>query len=433
MSRLITALLAALEAVVAALVGLGIALVPLILLWSVHFGLEIDLAVFLRAGADVWLVGHGVDLVAQLDPVTAARTGVAGAGDPFPITIAFLGFALVTVLFARRIGRRSQAAGFAITGCLSAAAVTGGIGLALSFVASVPAATTSHWQAALLPALVAALGAVIGAIYETLASEADGGDDAPGPLLARWRELPVPPLAGALASIRVGAGAAFGVIAVAAVLLAGLLAADYATIVGLSQSLGAGADGGLAITLAELALVPNAIVWAASWILGPGFAIGDGTTFSPMGTLAGPVPGLPLLGILPTGGAALGIVWLIVPIVFGFVGATFAWPRFEAQTGSRAHAWYTPVVQALGAGVVAGVVLGLLAWWSGGAVGPGRLAVVGPDPIAVGAIAAATVGFGAIAGAFTARAMPRGADGGVRGDGRVEHSEEPYPEASIHF
>ena len=52
----------------------------------------------------------------------------------------------------------------------------------------------------------------------------------------------------------------------------------------------------------------------------------------------------------------------------------------------------------LGMGVVGGVVLGLLAWWSGGAAGPGRLVEVGPNPVAVGALAALELGVGAVAG-----------------------------------
>lgn len=409
MSRTAVALLAALEAAIAALVGLGIALVPLMLLWAVHFGLEVDLAVFLRATGDVWLLGHGVDLTVQLDAVTAELTGVAGAGDPFPITIAVLGFALVTVLFGARIGRRAAAAGHAVTAGLIAGVVFALVGGGLAIAASAPAAVPSVWQAIVLPAFVVGLGASIGAVGETFRLERAGRADASqGPLLARWRALPELPVAVVTAAVRAGAGAALGVVAVAGVLVALLIAADYATIVGLSQALGAGIDGGLAITAAELAVLPNAVLWVASWMLGPGFALGEGSTVSPTGTALGPVPGVPLLGILPPEGASLGIVWLIVPLVLGFAGANLAWPRFARTADARVAAWWAPVVVAAAAGVCAGLVLGLLAWWSGGAIGPGRLAVAGPDPLAVGGIAALTVFLGAIAGAFTARAMPRG-------------------------
>jgi hypothetical protein len=47
--------------------------------------------------------------------------------------------------------------------------------------------------------------------------------------------------------------------------------------------------------------------------------------------------------------------------------------------------------------------MGLLAWWSGGAAGPGRLADVGPMPLPVAGVAAATVGIGALVGTYAAR------------------------------
>ncbi|UOE42544.1 cell division protein PerM [Agromyces larvae] len=412
MSRLTISLLAALEAAVAALVGLGVAVVPLMVLWSMHFGLEVDAAAFLRAAGDVWLVGHGVDLVVTLDPLTAERTGVAGAGDPFPITFALLGFAFATVLFGRRIGRRSAAAGHAITGAIAAVAVFAGAGVAVSVLAQHPSATTSTWQAGLLPAFAMALGVAIGAIGEGLRQIDEGPDAATAdsrahPLLAVVDGVP-PVLVGAVrAAVRVGAGASFVILGLAAAVVAALIAVDYATIIGLSQTLGPGIDGGLALFVGELALLPNLVVWAAAWLLGPGFAIGAATSVSPNGTLLGPLPGVPLLGIVPADGVPFGMLWLLVPLVAGFAGATTVWSSFAAHraTAGMAQSWWSPAAIAAGAGVVAGVVLGLLAWWSGGAAGPGRLAVVGPEPLPVALMAALTVFLGALAGGFTARAL----------------------------
>jgi hypothetical protein len=54
-------------------------------------------------------------------------------------------------------------------------------------------------------------------------------------------------------------------------------------------------------------------------------------------------------------------------------------------------------------GIVAGALLGLLAWWSAGAMGPGRLAVVGPNPLLVGALAAAEIGVAAALGMLAGR------------------------------
>ena len=418
MRRTTIALLAGLEASVAALIGLGIALVPLMLLWAVHFGLAVDAALFLRAAADVWLLGHGVDLVVQLDAVTAEQTGLPGAGDPFPITIALLGFALISVAFARRIGRRSAAEGHSFTGGIAAVTVYAVVGFVLATAAGIDGARSSLWQAALLPALTMAIGVVIGAVTETLRD--DPMTDAAGGLVRRRvAELPPVLVDGVRIAVRIGAGAAFGLLAVAGVLVAVLITIDYATIAGLYQSLGSGIDGGIALTVAELSLIPNLVIWGAAWLLGPGFAIGAGSSVAPSGTLLGPMPGLPLLGALPNEAQPLGALWLVVPVLLGFAGAWLVAPSVlsllsPSSTGWNPRggrdvrsAWWFPAVIGVGAGAAAGLVLGLLAWWSGGAVGPGRLAEVGPDPWAVAGVAALAVGIGAIAGAYSARARGR--------------------------
>ncbi|UOQ88331.1 DUF6350 family protein [Agromyces endophyticus] len=400
MSRTTIALLSALEAAVAALIGIGVALVPLLIVWAVHYGLAVDVSVFFRAAADGWLLGHGVDLVARLDDVTAARIGLPGAGDPFPITIALLGFALLTVVAGRRIGRRSAAGGHSITGAASAVVVTAAIGTVVGLAASTGAARVSFWQSLLLPAFVMAIGVVLGAVLETL-READNGDLAGGWVRERVADLPADLVAAARQATRIGAGTAFAVLAVAGVVVAVLIALDYATIAGLSQALGSGVDGGLLLFVGELAFLPNFVIWVASWMLGPGFAIGAGTTIAPGGTVVGQIPGLPLLGALPAEAPVLGVLWLLVPVVSGFAGA---WLVLRADPlAARREPWWRGVAVGAGAALVAAAVLGLLAWWSGGAVGPGRLAVVGPDGWSVALVAAATVGIGAIVGAVTAR------------------------------
>lgn len=422
MRRTTIALLAGLEASVAALIGLGIALVPLMLLWAVHFGLAVDATLFFRAAADVWLLGHGVDLEVQLDAVTAARTGLPGAGDPFPVTIALLGFAFISVAFGRRIGRRSAAEGHSFTGSISAIIVYALAGSLLALTAGVDGARSSLWQAAVLPAFTMAIGVIVGAVAESLRDD-QVADAAGGFVRRRVAALPVGLVDAIRSVVRIGAGAAFGVLAVAGVLVAGLIAADYATIAGLYQSLGTGIDGGIALTVAELALIPNVVVWAAAWLLGPGFAIGTGTSVSTGGALLGPVPGVPLLGALPTEPQSFGALWLVVPVLLGFVGAWLvgaaarAGGRFDDFGVRRPDAaWWRPLVTGAGSAVVAALVLGLLAWWSGGAAGPGRLAEIGPNPLAVAGVAAITIGIGALAGAYSVWARDRADRGHAASD-----------------
>jgi hypothetical protein len=64
------------------------------------------------------------------------------------------------------------------------------------------------------------------------------------------------------------------------------------------------------------------------------------------------------------------------------------------------------VLTAIGIGIVGGVTLGVLAWASAGAVGPGRLAQVGPNPWLVGGFAALELGAAAAVGILSARGRP---------------------------
>ncbi|WP_438856411.1 cell division protein PerM [Agromyces sp. M3QZ16-3] len=437
MRRTTIALLAALEATVAVLVGLGLALVPLMLLWAVHFGLAAPVDVFFRAAADVWLLGHGVDLVVQLDPATAATVGVAGADAPFTIGIALLGFAGLTFLFGLRIGRRATATGTPIVGAVSAVLVTALLGTALAVLVAHPVAQPVLWQAAVLPGMVMG-GGVLAGVAVAFGRSGWATDAATSAVRDRLDTLPFIAWAGIRSAIRVGVGSAVGVIGVAAAILGARIVIDHPTIIGLYQALGAGVDGGIAITLVELALLPNLVVWAASWMLGPGFAVGAGTVVSPSVTLIGPIPGLPILGALPADGAPLGVLWLALPVLLGFGGAVLVG---RGKRERDREPWWATLAVGAGAGVVAGLVLGVLAWGSGGAAGPGHLVEVGPDALLVAGVTAASVGVGAIAGAFAARARSLDAVGGPAesggrpwwrdgaGDGPGEATVDPSQDA----
>jgi hypothetical protein len=77
-------------------------------------------------------------------------------------------------------------------------------------------------------------------------------------------------------------------------------------------------------------------------------------------------------------------------------------------TGETARARF--IVVGIGIGVFGGVLIGLLAWLSGGAAGPGRLVDVGPNPLAVGGWAALEFGIAAVIGLLAAGRRRANAD-----------------------
>ena len=147
------------------------------------------------------------------------------------------------------------------------------------------------------------------------------------------------------------------------------------------------------------------MIWAASWFVGPGFAIGAGSHVSPLGTALGPMPAIPMLGAVPSGDLAFGYLGLLVPVVAGFLAGAAVRPALVRQLDDRRWPWL--VGTAVLGGVFGGLLLGLLAAASGGSAGPGRFAEVGPDPLAGRARGGleffVAIGLGLASGAFAPR------------------------------
>src|SRR3546814_20155323 len=72
---------------------------------------------------------------------------------------------------------------------------------------------------------------------------------------------------------------------------------------------------GVIFCLVMLVLVPNALVFSASFLLGPGFTVGPGTLVSPATVAIGPVPLFPMLAARPANGPTPGCMpaVLVVP------------------------------------------------------------------------------------------------------------------------
>lgn len=394
MNRLGTALLAAIEAVVTVGVGIGVALVPLTLLWGFEYGLQVDWDVFWKATGSVWLVGHGVDVSFLLGSALAKSTGVSGAADPIHVTLAALGFAVVTAWLGARAGRRFAETEHRTTGLLVGTAVVAVLGLAVALSSTSAATRPTVWQAVVLPALWFGVPAFVAS--EVCRRRRDLPADAVTQRVldlvdripAVWRTV-------AGFGLRAGTAATAVVVGVAAVLVGLLLFTSFAEVITLYEQSHAGVIGGIALTVGQLAFLPDFVGWATSWLIGPGFAIGTGSSVSPIATTLGPIPGLPVFGALPTSGHTFGLVWILVPVIAGFAIGGSMRPRLVRALGaadSALHRAFGGVV----AGLVAGVLTGLIAWVSSGSFGPGRLADVGPHALAVGGFAALEIGLPAI-------------------------------------
>jgi len=136
--------------------------------------------------------------------------------------------------------------------------------------------------------------------------------------------------------------------------------------------LGAAPTGRLAVLLLAAGLVPNLVVWAASYALGAGFTVGAGSVVAPSGAAGyGLLPTFPLLAALPGQGSPwIGWAALAVPALAALGVAWYA-GNGGWSVGGTARA-------VLGAALAEGVAVAVLAAWAGGALGGHRLAAFGP-------------------------------------------------------
>ncbi len=383
MPRWLTALFAGAETLLVLIIGVGIPLATATLLWAAQYGFGADYIVVWRAAADIWLLGHGVDVTFTLDPTTAAGLALPGSELPVDITIALLGFALLTFLLAVRAGRRVSEAGHPIVGGLSAVLVFAGGALAIVLPALHPAARPSIVQGVILPTLIFAAGLAVGMATSSLRPEL-AHPDRFARAVGRVRDrIPIEVRIGIDGTIRGAVAAVTGLIAVSAVVTAIAIAISFTRMIALYETLHAEILGGAVLTVAQLALLPNAVLWTASWLVGPGFAVGTGSSVGPFATVLGPVPPIPLFGAIPPESSSLGWFLLVLPLVAGLVAGVLTHRRI----GRVLRDWWAVLV-GIGSGVLGGIAIGLLTAWSAGAGGPGRLVDLGPDGLQVGIWAA---------------------------------------------
>jgi hypothetical protein len=196
-----------------------------------------------------------------------------------------------------------------------------------------------------------------------------------------------------VAGVRAAAAGVSVYLGAGALLLAASLVMHHHRVEVLSRTVGGG-WAGLPILLLGVLAAPNAAIASGSYLAGPGFALGSGSSVSLGSTVHGTLPAFPVLGAVPSGPAGLP-VWLLAA----------AAPLIAGLGTARVIAVHQPATRLrlrdAGVGAVLAAVLGaVLAWQGGGAIGSGRLAAVGASPwqfglamgAAIGVVATAAIG-----------------------------------------
>uniref|UniRef100_UPI00373FC7CC cell division protein PerM n=1 Tax=Nocardiopsis alborubida TaxID=146802 RepID=UPI00373FC7CC len=191
-----------------------------------------------------------------------------------------------------------------------------------------------------------------------------------------------------------------------------------------TRVLGPGLVGGALLVVVQLAYLPNAVVFAVCYALGPGFAVGAGTVVAPTGVSVGALPMLPMLAALPSNGAApvASLLALAVPFVAGAVGGALTQRSAPDVVSEAAPLW------GFVCGVTTGLLCAALAVMAGGPLGGERLSEVGPSAWQVGLVAALEVGVAAAVVAWVANWWyTRGRRPSARRDPRSATGREQRP------
>lgn len=337
----------------------------------------------LRAGALGWLMAHGSGLYVEGALVSVVPWGVT------------LICAWTTVRFGLRVGESVSGLGPDAEALgdgerdWTVPTATGlfAVGYLLTLIATYTVATSATTRPDVTRAVVGALlltGVLGGAAIAVGAGRA-----------AIWVDLLPEPV---LVVVACGRRVLGSFLLVSTVVLAIGFVLDTSTAANVMSQLDASPGATALFALLTVLLVPNAVVFSASYLLGPGFTVGAGTLVAPTAVVTGALPLFPLLAALPDSGPTPS--WAPWLMLIGPVVAVVAVAR--AMSEHATPRWDEGGLRGAVAGVLAGAVLGLLAALVGGAVGPGRMADVGPLAFQTAVNAMTVFGFGGLLGGLVA-------------------------------
>ena len=359
----------------AAVVSMLTIALPALLVWVASAESTVEWTRAFSVGSSIWLLANGAPLGAGQATISLMPWLLTA----IPLGIAIIAVRRVLVQLDDERPRRSETRGgpgldvanMAVAFIGSYAAV--GLLIALS--------TSGR------PLHASALGAVLGtavvgamAVLAAVALELRGDIGSVAPGLSRVLKVRLP--VNLRRAILPGLGGAFAVFGAGLVLTIGVIVAHRDRIGQLYDTLGGDPVGISVLTLGQLLALPNVALWAASWMAGPGFAFGQGTSITWSHSNPGLLPLIPGLGALPDPGALPAGLWLVVLVPVA-AGVLVGWRAVCSV--ARLFSWRVKARVAAAACVVAALTLTLASALAGGSLGAARLSVVGAPSLVFGA------------------------------------------------
>jgi hypothetical protein len=377
-------------AVTAALAGVGAAVIGMVVCMSVALagwfladaGAHGDTTDALRVGVVAWLAGHG------------AHVSLSGT----PLGITPLALTAVLVLTAFRSAR------WAVR---SAARPQGGPAEGRALAAALATFACAYLVVAVLVGVLASQSSaspglgrtVLGALVLSVVSGSAGVAAASGRADSWWARVPD----WAADVVVGGVCGALWLLAAGALLVGGSLLLSFNEAATVMSGLNLSVGDALSFTVVMALFAPNAVLFGVSYLTGPGFAFGAGTTVSPTAVSLGAVPAFPVLAALPAEGptpAWLRVV-LVVPVLAAAIGIGATLRRRLPLPHDLA------ALRGAGAGFVAGLLVTGLVALAGGPLGSGRMADVGAPVGELLVFATGLMALGGLLGAVVLNAWRR--------------------------
>ena len=325
----------------------------------------------IQSTSRIWLNAHFVAI-----SITEGR--IAGVKVPsYDFTLVPLGFTFLICYFIYRAGKNLaslESLGFAWLGAIS---TYGLIAIAATSVSNSEDIVIQDVLGVFLPVVIFSLILTLSSLYADAEEVgvlrtrirdfiSDRGQRLP------WAIKPV--IAPAL---RAGTAVVLALAAVSAITTALLITLNWVDAIKLYQGLQLSFMGTLVISLGQLAILPNLIIYGMSWFTGVGFSIGMGSTVSPLAVELGPLPAIPILSALPSNSDSLMIVFVLVTLISAFVATLLVKPFTAALRFDYASTTGAALALSIGIGLVAAFEMLLLALISSGSIGPERMSQVG--------------------------------------------------------
>ncbi|KAB1641642.1 cell division protein PerM [Gulosibacter chungangensis] len=366
MTRISSLIAAIADAALTVAIGFAVPLAVTIASWLITGGFQSTaFEVPLTIAAAVWALGLGGAVGFTIDPQTYPGLGIA---EPFTfvVSIAPLVFTAFIAWMAWRTGDRlshedepwTGLAGSTVAFVLAAWLSTNFAGTDVIRIDVQGAVTvgTVTWAVMLL----------IGTrVWEYLP-------------WSRWVGERIDDIADLAArAVRIAVGLVVGVFGLATAFLLIGLVTSMGRVIGLMESLQLDFAGVIGMGLLQLAYLPTLIVWATAWLMGPGIQLGEGSLATLGGTDAGPLPIVPLLGLLPEESSPYLWAALALPVTLASVIALISRSR---NPGIDGRVWWERLLPPAAGALLAALALAIFAQLARGAIGPGRLLEFGPQP-----------------------------------------------------